>query len=93
MLVGVAQQVGEDRRHAGHHGRALGLDQPRQRLGLEEAAGQHQVGAGQRRSVRQPPGVGVEHRHDDQRPVARAERRARRSSATPVECRVIERCE
>ena len=64
MLLGVAQQVREDRRHAAHQRGALRGDQAGERLGAQEAVRQDQVGAGERRAVRQPPRVDVEHRHD-----------------------------
>ena len=48
----------------------LVLDQLGQRLGLEELARHHQVGAHQHRPVGEAPGVGVEHRHDRHHAVA-----------------------
>jgi hypothetical protein len=58
-----------DRRHGPGQRGPLGLDQPDQRLGLQEPVRHDQVGAGQHRRVGQPPGVGVEHRHHRQHPV------------------------
>ena len=78
VLVGVAQQIGEDRRHAAQLRRALRGDQLRQRLGAEEAVGQDQIRAGERRAVGQPPRVGVEHRHHRQHAVRAREAVARR---------------
>ena len=70
VLVGIAQQVGVDRRHARHHRAALALDQPRERLRAEVAARHHEGRATERRRIRQTPRVDVEHRHDDQHAIA-----------------------
>ncbi len=51
------------------HGRLLGLDEAHQRLGLQKPVRHDQVGPGHQGGVRRAPGVGVEHRHDGQRPV------------------------
>ncbi len=54
--------------------------------GVEEPVRQHQVGAGHQRGVRQPPGVGVEHRHDRQHRFAAAQPE-RVGRADVIECR------
>jgi hypothetical protein len=69
VLVGVAQQVGEDRRHAAEHSGALGLDQLGQRLCLQEAIRHHELRPAERRSVGYSPCVGVEHRHHHERSI------------------------
>ena len=65
----------------------LGLDQPDQRLGLQEPVRHDQVRAGHHRGVRQAPGVRVEHRHHRQHPVVLRQRRTRCPVQTPIECR------
>jgi hypothetical protein len=67
----VAQQHLPHRRHAGRVGDLLGLDQLVHRLAVQRRAGEHQLAAGERRRIRDAPGVDVEHRHHRQHGVAR----------------------
>ena len=53
-------------------------DHAGERRRLQEAARQHEVGADLPRRVRQAPGVGVEHRHDQQDAIAVVQRVGRR---------------
>ena len=46
--------------------RARLLDERRKRSGLEELGREDEVGTGEEAGVRRAPGVGVEHRHDDE---------------------------
>ncbi len=67
--VEVLDQAQPYRRHADGDGDVLRLDQPRQAGPVGLTAGQHQLGADRRHGERQPPGIGVEHRHHDQHAV------------------------
>ncbi len=73
-LLAVAQQVVPDRRHRGGDRRLLARDQARERRRLEEAPRQHEVGARLPGGVGQAPGVGVEHRDDQEDAVAVVQR-------------------
>ena len=91
VLVEIAQQIGENRWYRAAAGHPLGLDHLRQRLGLQEAVRHDHRRAGQQPGVRQPPGVGVEERHDREHPVAlvqvetaRQHRRQRVQEVGPV---------
>ena len=74
MSADVLEQAVPDGRDRAGDRRPLRLDQPDQRLGLQETVGHDQVGAAEHRRVGQPPGVGVEHGHHRQDPVAVAHR-------------------
>ena len=69
MRPDVLEQPAPDRRHGPGDRRPFGLDQPDQRLGLQEPVRHDQVRAGQHRRVGQPPRVGVEHGHHGEHPV------------------------
>jgi hypothetical protein len=71
VRLDVVEQRAEDGRHTGDERRALGLDELRQRVALQERARQEHPGAGERGAEREPPGVDVEHRHDRQHAVSR----------------------
>ncbi len=73
-LLAVAQHVVPDRRHRRRDRRLLARDHAGERRGLQMPARQHEVGADLPRGVRQAPGVGVEHRHDQQHAVAVVQR-------------------
>ena len=74
------QQAEPDGRHAAAHRHALLVEQPREAGAIEVATRQHQRRAGQRRGIRDAPGVDVEHRHDRQDAVGGAQVRARRAA-------------
>src|SRR5580693_3257522 len=70
IVVQVVHDVVPDGGHRPGHGGPQLLDHVDQRLGVQMAIGQHQVGARHQRRVWQAPGVGVEHRHDRQHAIA-----------------------
>ena len=87
----LGQHAHPDRGHAGGDRDPLGLDQRRP---APRATGRARASPGRRRRPRgvgQAPGVGVEHRHDRQDPVAPRCARARRRSARRSVCRNVER--
>ena len=91
VVLGVAQQVVPDGGNPERQGRALLGDDPGQRLGLEEALGEDEVGPGEERRVGHAPGVGVEHGHDDEDAVLLAGAHAVGRSCPAKACSHVER--
>ena len=73
MCVEVGEHVVPHGRDGARDGGPAGLDEPHERLGLEETVGHAERGAGHDRGVGQSPGVGMEHRDDRQHPVVEVE--------------------
>ncbi len=73
--VGVeeVQKPEPDRRHAGRHRHPLARDDVEHALRIEMPARQHLLGPRHRRAERNAPRVGMEHRHDLEHHVARAD--------------------
>ena len=64
VLLHVVDQIHPYRRHRGSAVDGLGFDQLEEACAIEPGARKHELCTGQRRGVRNPPGVDVKHRHD-----------------------------
>ena len=80
------QHVVPDRRDRACDGWLLGIDEPYQRLGLQEPVRHEKVGTCHEGGIDQSPGVGMEHRHNSEDPVIAADCSPSAAQAA-IECR------
>ena len=69
------EEIEPDRRNAAGLGAFLLLEQHVNAFGIEPRSGKDHLGPAHRRRKRQAPGVGVKERHDDEKGVARRQRK------------------